>query len=199
MNKGRVARKRGLIFVISGPSGSGKTTLIQHLLEDAQLKNKLVKSISFTTRPKRPDERQGKDYFFITKKEFRRRLKAKQILEWTRYLDDYYGTPKDFIDKQLRRGRHVVLCLDLNGARSIKRFYPQNTRTIFVLPPSIGTLEARIKKRCCQTAKQELRRRLVRARQEILAAGKYDYCVRNERLARAARELKGIITHETAI
>lgn len=191
-------RKQGLIFVISGPSGSGKTTLLKNLLEDKELRHKLVKSVSFTTRPKRSGERDKKDYFFISQERFQREQKAKRILEQTRYLGYYYATPKDFIESQLNKSKHVILCLDLKGAFTIKRRYPKNTITIFIMPPSQDALLHRIKARCNKTKEQEIKKRLQLAKQELGAADKYDYCLMNKDLGRAIRQLKQIIIREIA-
>jgi guanylate kinase len=187
-------KKQGLIFVISGPSGSGKTTLLQNLIRSKILKHKLVKSVSFTTRPKRSGEREGRDYFFISDHEFKQRRKAKKILEWTRYLGYYYATPKDFVERRVQKGRHILLCLDLKGAFRIKRLYSKNTVTIFVMPPSLRTLHDRIKKRCSRTKREEIRQRLWLARKELGACRRYDYCVLNKDLRQAVRETKIIIT-----
>jgi guanylate kinase len=192
-------RKKGLIFVISGPSGSGKTTLAQKLTRSKTLKNRLIKSISFTTRPKRQGEADKRDYFFISDKEFREKRKAKKILEWTKYLDYYYATPKEFVDRQLDKGKHILLCLDFKGALEVKRLYPQNTITIFVTPPSLVALQDRIRKRCRQTKKEEIKQRLKLARQELAVAKRYNYCVVNRDLQQAVKELQGIILQETYI
>jgi guanylate kinase len=192
-----VRGKRGLIFVVSGPSGSGKTTLLKQLLKGLKdLKHKLVKSISFTTRPKRPRERDRKDYFFLTNNEFNKKLRAKKILERTRYLGYDYGTPKDFVEGQLKKGRHILLCLDLKGAFKIKKLYPRNSVTIFVLPPSLAALEERIIRRGSKTQKEEVRQRLRLAREELIASSRYDYCLMNKNLNQAVRELKDIISRE---
>lgn len=127
----------GCLFVISGPSGSGKTTLTEEILKQKELKNRLKRSISFTTRPRRPGEEDKKDYFFISGEEFKRKLKAKKILEWTRYLGYYYGTHKELVDSALAQEKHILLCVDLKGAASLKQLYPGNAVTIFVMPPSI--------------------------------------------------------------
>ena len=111
--------KTGLLFVVSGPSGSGKTSLAHSLLAGARLKGKVIKSVSLTTRKKRTGEREGKDYFFASEAEFKRLLKAKKILEWTRYLGYYYGTPKSFIDRQLKKGKNILLCLDRSEERRV--------------------------------------------------------------------------------
>lgn len=192
-------KPKGLIFVISGPSGSGKTTLLKSLLKTPDLKHRLVKSISFTSRPKRSHEKDGKDYFFLNEKEFKQKLKAQKILEWTRYLGYYYATPKDFIERQLKKNKHVILCLDLKGTAKLKRLYPKNTVTIFVLPPSLKALRVRIRKRCLKTKKEEILQRIKLARQELLVSRRYDYRLRNQELNQAVRELKGIILKEIHI
>ncbi len=183
----------GLIFVISGPSGSGKTTLRDKLLTDRDLRGQFVKSVSFTTRQKRSGERNRKDYLFITEGEFKKRLRAKKILEWTKYLGYYYATSKDFVDKQLANCKNIILCLDLKGALRIKRLYPNNSLTIFIVPPSIKSLRQRIEGRCNRTKKEEIQKRLRLAKKELSCAGKYDFTVVNKNLSQAVRELKGII------
>jgi guanylate kinase len=188
--------KQGKIFIISGPSGSGKTTLLTRLIQDKKISKFLLKSRSVTTRPKRLGERQGKDYYFISKDEFKRLLKAKKILEWTRYLGYYYGTPKTPVEERLNNGKHLGLCLDLKGARVLKRIYPHNTITIFVLPPSLSELKARIEGRCRETNKKEIAQRLRLAQGELLAASKFDYCILNQNLRAALGELKRIFLKE---
>lgn len=187
---------KGLIFVISGPSGSGKTTLLDNLLKDKVLSKRLVKSVSLTTRPKRSGERNKKDYCFITQEQFRRKLKSKKILEWTKYLGYYYATPRDLLENELKKGKHILLCLDLKGGRSIKKLYPKNSVTVFVIPPSLQALKERIEGRCTKTKKEEIRKRLKLAREELLASASYDYSLANKNLNRAVKELRGIILKE---
>ncbi len=182
--------------MISGPSGSGKTTLIRGVFKDRRLKKRLVRSISFTTRPVRAIETHKSDYFFISQAQFKRALKAKKILEWTKYLGYYYGTPRDFVDGHLNKEDGILLCLDVVGARKVKKIYPRNTVTIFILPPSLDTLPKRIKQRCSGTKKEEVEKRLRVAKKEILASRGYDYRIINKDLTRALRELKGIIIKE---
>ncbi len=192
----KIANKQkntGRIFVISGPSGSGKTTLLSKLTQDKEINKLVIKSRSLTTRPKRSQERQGKDYFFVTPVEFKHLLKTKKILEWTRYLGYYYGTPKKFVDAQLKKGKNIGFCLDLKGAAILKKIYPKNTVTIFVLPPSLKTLKTRIQERCKCTAKQEIAQRLRLARREIKACPRFDYCILNKNLQTASAKLKEII------
>ena len=185
-----------MIFVISGPSGSGKTSLRDKLLEDEELNNKLVKSISLTTRAKRAGEKDKKDYFFVTEAKFKSKLRAKKILEWTKYLGYYYATPKDFLDRQLRSGAHIVLCLDLKGALRIKRLYPKHAATIFILPPSIKALRDRIQGRCNKTEKAEIDKRIRLARKELMVWQNYGYCIENINMQQAAKELKQIVLQE---
>lgn len=185
-------RKRGFIFVISGPSGSGKTTLIKNLLKDKGLTNTLAKSVSFTTRPKRANEKNRRDYFFITPQRFKALLRGKKIIEWTRYLGYYYGTPKDYLDGELRKGRHIVLCLDTNGAGKIKNIYPANSISIFILPPKPETLRQRMRSRS-RIKKENLLERLKLAKKEIALSQRYDYKIMNENLPLALKELKDII------
>lgn len=188
-----------MIFVISGPSGSGKTTLLGRLLRHKALKGKLAKTVSFTTRPRRSGEKDGRDYFFITQKEFRKFQRAKKILEWTKYLGYYYATPRDFLQRHLKQGRHLALCLDLKGALRIKRLYPKDTALIFILPPSLRALQKRIRGRCHLTRGQEIKERLRLARQELLCSRRYDYCIVNKNLAQAVKELKGIVLKKNHI
>ena len=168
------------------------------LTQDKKIRKLLVKSCSITTRPRRSPEREAEEYFFVTLKEFRRLLKAKKILEWTRYLGYYYGTPKAPLEKQLASGKSVGLCLDLKGAKILKRLYPQQTVTIFVLPPSLSVLKERIQNRCRQTNQQEVAQRMLLARRELQAAKQFDYCVLNKNLPTALLELKNIFLRESS-
>lgn len=184
---------RGLIFVISGPSGSGKTTLAEKILKDNNLNRKIRKSVSFTTRPRRSGEQQGRDYFFITEEEFRQERQAKKILEWTSYLGYYYATPKEFIEQQIKNGRHILLCVDLKGAAKLKKIYPRDTVTIFIMPPSLSELQNRIRKRCHKTKEEEVSRRMRLAEKEVLTVDKFDYCLVNKDLTRTVKQLEDII------
>lgn len=183
----------GAIFIISGPSGSGKTTLVAKVLASRRLRGKIAKSVSLTTRPKRTGERNGRDYFFISREEFLRRQRAKKILEWTRYLGYYYATPKAFAKEQLARERSLVLCLDFKGVAQVRRFYPDRTVAIFVAPPSLEDLRRRIEGRCSKTTKEEITRRLRLAEKELSGAGRYDYYLVNRDLKDAVQELEEII------
>lgn len=185
-----------MIFVISGPSGSGKTTLLKGLLKTKELKNRLVKSVSYTTRPKRPTEIVGRDYFFINEREFQQKRKERNLLEWTRYLGYYYATAKDFIEDKLLKNKYPILNLDFKGTLKIKKLYPKNTITVFVMPPSLKALKVRIEKRSQKTKKSEIARRMNLARKELLNASQYDYCVVNNDLRLTVKKLKDIILSE---
>ncbi len=189
-------RKKGLIFVISGPSGSGKTTLTKRLLKQPQLKHRLVKPVSFTTRPKRQGERQGRDYFFVSEKEFQDLLKAKKILERTRYLGYDYGTPRDSIERAIKKGLHVILCLDIRGAQFIKRGYPDRAITIFVKPPSLRIAKKRILTRSKKTTLREIKERLKLASKELSQVKHYNYCLINDDLNLAVKQAREIIKKE---
>lgn len=192
-------QKAGKVFVISGPSGSGKTTLRECLLKEKKLKLLFAKSVSFTTRKKRTAEIEGRDYFYISENEFKKKLRAKKILEWTRYLGYYYATSRDFISNQLKKEKNIILCLDLRGALKVKKLFPENSVTIFIKPPSINELKRRIEQRCSKTCKKEILRRLKLAATEILAASNYDYVVVNSNLKQACSKLQGIVLKETII
>ena len=185
-----------MIFVLSGPSGSGKTTLRELVLKDGLLKKKFVKSISLSTRPKRLGERQGKDYFFISEKEFLRLKRAKKILEWTKYSGYYYGTKKDSFEANLFKGKNIILCLDFKGALRIKKLYPKDTVVILIIPPSVKELRKRIEGRSLSTNQEEILRRLKLAREELKNSSQCDYTLRNINLGRAVKKLKDIILRE---
>jgi guanylate kinase len=187
---------QGKVFVISGPSGSGKTTLRDRVLAKKRIKREFVKSVSFTTRKKRSGERNGKDYFFISRSLFKRHLKEQKILEWTRYLGYYYATSREFVARQLQSGKNIVLCLDLKGARRVKKLFSGNAVTIFVKPPSLKELRSRIEGRCNRTKKAEVLKRMALARKELRAASEFDYRLTNNNLARAVNRLEVIILKE---
>jgi guanylate kinase len=196
---GKSSQKKGVLFVVSGPSGSGKTTLINRALEDARLKKRLIKSVSFTSRPKRSNESGLKDYRFISQAAFRQKLRDKKILEWTKYLGYYYGTPKDSVERKMQQSKGIFLCLDFKGAQRIRRLYPRNTVTIFVMPASIGDLFQRIKGRCVKTKNDEIRRRIALAKEEMENARSYDFTIINKKLPQAIKKMKDIVAKELHI
>ncbi|MGA2775154.1 MAG: guanylate kinase [Candidatus Omnitrophota bacterium] len=194
-----IAQNKGKVIVISGPSGSGKTTLRDYLLKDRKTQKLFVKSVSFTTRKMRTGEREGRDYFYISEPEFKRKLRAGKILEWTHYLGYYYATSGDFVAGELRKGKNILLCLDLKGARKIRKLFPASSVTIFIKPPSIKELKKRIEQRCRKTCANETGRRLELAETELLAASKYDYVIVNKNFKGALERLRKIISKEIMV
>jgi guanylate kinase len=186
---------KGKIIILSGPSGSGKTTLYKRLLLSRRLKKKLVKSISVTTRPKRPGEKNGRDYLFVSRKMFLSKVRAGHFLEWEKVFDNYYGTPKIAVRRLLKEGKKVLLCIDVKGAGTVIRRYKKAVR-IFVAAPSLAALKKRLKGRGSETSKSlDLRMRI--ARQEMREKKKYDYVVVNDDLTKAYKKLEKIIYQET--
>ena len=179
------------IIIISGPSGSGKTTLYRKLLVSRRFKGKLVKSISATTRPRRLGERHGRDYLFISKKDFLQKKKNGYFLEWEKVFDNYYGTPDGRVKGLLKKGKNVLLCIDVKGAKTVRRAYPDSV-TIFIKTPSWNILKQRLEHRGSE-AKKDLSLRLSVAKKELLEAKHYDHIVVNGRLPTALWHLKNII------
>lgn len=188
-------KKSGIVFVVSGPSGSGKTTLIKKILQKKIFGGNLIRPVSFTTRHARKGEKQAKDYFFISKKEFFRKRKNKEFLETTRYLDIYYATSKENIANILERGKSAILCLDTRGSRSIKKLFPNNSVHIFILPPSREALRQRLHARASERHEQ-IKKRLTLAEKELMLAKTYDYKILNHSLKEAVEDLKNIILKE---
>lgn len=186
--------KRGRIIILSGPSGSGKTTLYQKLLKDPAFKRKLVKSLSVTTRAARPGEKDGRDYCFISKKQFFSKQKKGEFLESMKVFDNYYGTPQDQIDQNLDKGKNVLLCIDVQGAAVVVRRRKDAVK-IFIKTPSLKDLKLRLEQRATEDA-EKLKLRLKTAKKELKEVGKYDYVVINDVLSRAYRELARILSAE---
>jgi guanylate kinase len=178
-----------LILVVSGPSGSGKSTLVQRILE---LPGTMA-STSCTTRQRRATEATGKCYDFVTEAQFDEMVQHGDFLEYARVFGKHsYGTPKKWLEESRRTGLDLVLEIDVQGARQVKQKLPEAV-AIFILPPSREELERRLKSRG-QDAKEEIARRLAKARDEISAYQTYDYCVVNEDVALAGREAQSILT-----
>lgn len=182
---------KGRIVIISGPSGSGKTTLHKMLLESPRLKNRLVKSISATTRPKRPGEKHGRDYLFISQNMFSYKIKAGHFLEWQKVFDNYYGTPKKAVKDLLVQGKHVLLCIDVKGAKVVHRIFP-DALSVFIKTPSLAVLKERLEARA-QDTPQSRALRLEIAQKELLEAEHYNFQIVNDRLDTAYRQLESIV------
>ena len=182
-------RRTGRVFVVSSPSGGGKTTVVERLLRAVP---RLTRSVSVTTRPPRPGERHGRDYRFVTPAAFRRLQRGGRLLEWASVHGEWYGTLKAPVLRSLARGRHVVLCIDVQGARQVRRVLGSRAVLVFLLPPSIRRLRARLLRRRTESP-AAVRRRLAAARREIACARWYDHAVVNDRLDRTVRAMSGII------
>ncbi|MDD5173266.1 MAG: guanylate kinase [Candidatus Omnitrophota bacterium] len=190
--KSKTEGPKGKIFIVSAPSGCGKTTLCKKLLKD---KLKLYQSVSITTRPPRRGERNGTDYFFISAEEFIRMIDAKELLEYEENFGFLYGTPKRAVEDLLRKGRNVLLSIDVKGAMNVRKSYPHNSVLIFVMPPSMEELKNRLESREADTAKA-ISNRLKVAKQEVACKDNYDYVVVNDRLDAAYKRLREIILLE---
>jgi guanylate kinase len=178
------------VFVVSSPSGGGKTTVVDRLLRAVP---RLSRSVSVTTRPPRPGERDGYHYRFVTPAAFRRLRRGRRLLEWANVHGACYGTPRGPVVRSLARGRHVVLCIDVQGARQVRRALGRRAVLVFLLPPSMRRLRARLLRRRTESP-AALRRRLAAARREIACARWYDYAVVNDRLDRTVRAMQAIVT-----
>jgi guanylate kinase len=178
-----------LVLIVSGPSGSGKSTLVQKILELPGT----MPSVSCTTRTRRGTESSGKCYDFVTEAEFNAMVSRGEFLEYAQVFGKYsYGTPKKWLEESRRSGLDLVLEIDVQGARQVKEKLPESV-AIFILPPSRDELERRLRSRG-QDADDEIKRRLAKAHDEIVASEKfYDFCLFNDDLERAGKEAQAIV------
>lgn len=183
-----MANKEGLLILFSGPSGVGKDTVLDVVLN----KNKdLQKSISLTTRDKRENETDGKDYYFISSEDFEKMIAQGEVLEYAQYGSNLYGTPKGPVDKWLSEGKTVVLKIEVQGAENIKKLYPDSVG-IFLLPPSMEVLESRLRSRGTED-EADVKKRLEIAQDEMRKSKMYDYFVINEDIDCASDDVLTII------
>lgn len=172
----------GKMVIFSAPSGAGKTTLVKYLLkQDLNLEF----SVSACSRPKRKDEVDGKDYYFLTPEEFREKIKNNEFVEWEEvYEDNFYGTLKSEIERIWKNGRNVIFDVDVIGGLNIKKQYQDKALLVFVMPPSIEELERRLKGRSTESS-VSLKKRVEKARHEIGFASRFDKIIVNDSLERA--------------
>lgn len=186
-----MAEQKGMLIVVSGFSGVGKGTVVQLVFESMP---NIQFSISCTTRSPRHGEENGVNYFFISEEEFEKKIAAGEFIEYTKTFTNYYGTLKSEIDKPLSRGVDVLLELNVVGARHIKELYPDSV-TIFITPPSIGVLKARLLGRGTET-QDSIERRLKEIEKESKEICNYDYCVTNNVARTCADKIVNIIRSE---
>ena len=176
------------VFVISAPSGSGKSTLVHELMKRVA---RLRFSVSYTTRQPRGQEQDGKDYFFITREEFEARVAKDEFLEWAEVFGNYYGTHRSELDRAAEDAFDLVLDIDVQGARQLKQKIPAAV-SIFILPPSRGELEQRLRARS-QDSEPVIKRRLNEAAEEIRNYSNYDYVLVNREVGASVERLAAIV------
>jgi len=180
----------GKLFIISGASGVGKSTVLSRVMEK---RNDLLFSVSATTRNPRPGETDGVNYFFVSKEEFRKMIENGEFVEYDSHMDNFYGTPKKQLEEKLERG-NVILDIEPNGAFTVRSACP-DAILIFIAPPSIPTLEKRLRSRG-DTSDDQIKLRLDRAVWETEQGAKYDYIVINDQVEACADEILHIIAEK---
>jgi len=184
---------RGLVLIISSPSGAGKTTICKKLIEEV---NNLNLSVSVTTRLKRSDEVDGKDYFFRSDKEFDDMVTQEKFLEHAKVFDHSYGTLKSEIDTKIINGINVIVDIDWQGTRQIEQHIPEDIVKIFILPPSIKELEKRLGTRATES-QDSFKKRMSEARKEISHYSEYDFIIINEDIQESVNKIKTILHSES--
>lgn len=187
-------KRKGKLVVISGPSGAGKSTVVFKALGE---RDDVCFSISATTRKPRPNEVDGREYFFVDLERFQEMVDNDELLEHAEYVANRYGTPRAYVEQKIAEGMNVILDIEVQGARQVYEKMPEAIM-VFVIPPSIGELRKRLENRGTDTARA-IEARLIRARQEYSEATFYDYIIVNDDADVAADELSAIITAEHCI
>ena len=178
----------GKIIAISSPSGGGKTSVVKQILKDFP---QIIFSVSATTRPKRSNEVNGVDYFFVDEREFELKIKNNEFIEWERFYDYYYGTLKSFVDDNINNGKSVLFEVDVKGALSLKKIYPESI-LIFIDPPTYEELVKRLKNRKTESP-EDLQKRIDRAKMELSYKHKFDYIFVNDELNKVYKSVKDLI------
>lgn len=191
-NENPKIERRGLLLVLSSPSGAGKTSLAHSLLESDP---NISLSVSVTTRKARPGEMDGRDYWFVNEAKFKAMTAADQLLEWAAVFGNYYGTPREPIEKALAEGRDVLFDIDWQGTQQLSERLAGDLVRVFVLPPSSETLEARLRKRA-QDPDEVVAKRMAAASAEISHWAEYDYVIVNADLADSSAALRAILAAE---
>ncbi|NLX65096.1 MAG: guanylate kinase [Clostridiaceae bacterium] len=181
----------GLLVVISGPAGVGKGTIVRKMLEKDP---RFVLSVSATSRSPRPNESEGKSYYYKTREQFEEMIKNNELIEWVEYCGNYYGTPRDFVCDEIKKGNVVILEIEVDGALNVKRLFPDCV-LCFVIPPDFEELEKRLRGRGTDT-EEAITRRLARAKEEFKYLEEYDYLILNDCIDNATERFFSIIQAE---
>ena len=184
--------EKGILIVVSGFSGSGKGTLMKELL--TRYPDTYALSISATTRSPREGEVDGREYFFVSKDEFEKMIAKGELIEYAKYVENYYGTPRDYVEKKLDEGKDVILEIEIQGALNVKKMFP-DTLLLFVTPPSAEELRKRLVGRGTETM-DVIESRMDRACEEAEGMQNYDYLIVNDSLDRCVEEMHSIIRGE---
>ena len=182
-------RKEGLLVVVSGPAGSGKTTLVEKLIE--RNRDTIRRAVTATTRKPRPGEVHERDYFFMSVEDFERMIEEGGFLEYTIFNNNYYGTPKALLEKTVSQGGVVILVIEVDGAESIKFFFP-DAISVFIIPPTPQELRRRLEARGTES-REEIENRLAIARNEMERIGEYDFLIINDDPDVATQDLAAVI------
>jgi len=182
---------KGILIILSGFSGAGKGTLMKKLVAE---NDNYALSVSMTTRAPREGEKDGVDYYFVTQEEFKERIAQGKMIEYATYCDNYYGTPKDFVQNQLAAGKDVILEIEIQGAMQIKKMFP-DCLLMFVTPPSGAELKRRLEDRGTET-QEVILKRLSRAIEESEGVEAYDYIVINDGLDACVAQINSIVNNE---
>ncbi|MCD8036526.1 MAG: guanylate kinase [Clostridiales bacterium] len=181
---------RGVLLIISGPSGSGKGTIVERLVDELGYSV----SISATTRSPRPNEKHGVHYFFSTVESFEKMIENGELLEHARFCDNYYGTPKKYVEEQLEAGKNIILEIEVQGALQVKEKY-NDAVLIFTMPPTLTELRRRLENRGTED-KATIDKRIKRAEEELEYLPRYDYLVINDTVERAVKDIDCIVNAE---
>ncbi|MDC3366290.1 guanylate kinase [Flavobacteriaceae bacterium] len=182
---------KGKLIVFSAPSGSGKTTIVRHLLNQEQFQ--LEFSISATSREARGNEKDSEDYYFISAKEFKNKIKLDEFLEWEEvYIDNFYGTLKTEVERIWAKGKHVIFDIDVAGGLRIKKKFPERTLAVFVKPPDINELIIRLKQRG-EESSEKIAMRVAKAPTEMATAPQFDTIILNDDLTTALNDAENLV------
>ena len=181
-------KRKGILIVVSGFSGAGKGTLMKRLVQDF---DNYALSISMTTRNPRPGETDGKEYFFVSREAFEKQIEENGLVEYASYCDNYYGTPREYVEQQLEMGKDVILEIEIQGALKVKKKFP-SALLMFVMPPSAQELKRRLVDRGTET-EEVIEKRLKRASEEAEGIEEYDYIVVNDDLEECVKYMHSLV------